>query len=103
MLNDYLVGVCFRRTRGGPSGLIFGLIHLRSPAFIGVRIDVLAQIADVNGLRRTVILTPENRKVGGSTPPLAAATRCAELQTISVSFRPNLRRLHTLLPFFSNE
>jgi len=30
----------------GASGLIFGLIHLRPPAFIGVQIDVLAQIAD---------------------------------------------------------
>jgi hypothetical protein len=57
----------------GPSGLIFGLIHLRSPAFIGVRIAVLAQIADVNGIWRTIILTPENRKVGGSTMPLVAA------------------------------
>ena len=55
----------------GRSGLIFGLIHLRSPGFIGVQIDVLAQIADVSGIRRTVIPTPENRKVGGSTPPLA--------------------------------
>ena len=56
----------------GPGGLIFGLIHLRSPPFIGVQIDLLAQITDVNGLRRTVIPTPENRKVSGSTPPLAA-------------------------------
>jgi hypothetical protein len=34
----------------GASGLIFGLIHLRPPAFIGVQIDVLAQIADVSGI-----------------------------------------------------
>ena len=52
-------------------GLIFGLIRLRSPAFISVQINVAGQVADVNGLRRTVIPTPENRKVGGSTPPLA--------------------------------
>src|SRR2546423_14936119 len=52
----------------GPSGLIFGLIRLRSPAFIGVRINVLAGIADVNGIWRTIIQTPENRKVVGSIP-----------------------------------
>jgi hypothetical protein len=55
------------REAPSPCGLIFGLIHLRSPAFTSVRMDELAQIADVNGIRRTVILTPENRKVGGST------------------------------------
>jgi hypothetical protein len=43
-----------------------GLIYLRSPAFIGVRIDVLVQIADINGIRRTMILTSEKQKVGGS-------------------------------------
>jgi hypothetical protein len=30
-------------------GLIFGLIRLRSPAFIGVRINAAMQVADVNG------------------------------------------------------
>ena len=55
----------------GHRGLIFGLIRLRSPTFIGVRIDAVMQVADVNGIRRTIILTSENRKVGGSTPPLA--------------------------------
>jgi hypothetical protein len=29
------------------------------------------QVADVNGIRRTIIPSPENRKVGGSTPPLS--------------------------------
>ena len=60
------------RTRAGwDRGLIFGLIRLRSPTFIGVRIHAAMQVADVNGIQRTVIPTPENRKVGGSTPPLA--------------------------------
>jgi hypothetical protein len=52
-------------------GLIFGLIRLRSPKFTCVRINAETQVADVNGIRRTVIPSPENRKVGGSTPPLA--------------------------------
>jgi hypothetical protein len=55
-------------------GLIFGLIRLRSPTFIGVRINAAMQVADVNGIRRTIIQTSENRKVGGSGrargPPL---------------------------------
>src|SRR5918998_3616493 len=54
-----------------PGGLIIGLIRLRSPTFIGVRSNAAMQVADVNGIRRTIILTSENRKVGGSTPPLA--------------------------------
>jgi hypothetical protein len=49
--------------QGGPGGLIFGLIRLRSPAFIGVQINELTQISDVNGIWRTIIPTPENRKV----------------------------------------
>src|SRR5947199_2031575 len=50
-------------------GLIFRLIRLRSPTFIGVRINAAMQVADVNGIRRTIIQTSENRKVGGSTRP----------------------------------
>ena len=46
--------------------LIFGLIHLRSPTFILIRIYASTQVANVNGIRRTVIPTPENRKVGSS-------------------------------------
>ena len=48
-------------------GLIFGLIRLRSPTFIGVRINAAMQVADVNGIRRTIIQTSENRKVDGLT------------------------------------
>src|SRR5947209_18799239 len=59
-----------------PGGLIFGLVRLRSSAFSRVRFNAAMQVTDVNGIRRTVIQTPENRKVGGSTPPLVAtATR----------------------------
>jgi hypothetical protein len=50
--------------------LIFGLIRLRSPTFIGVRINAAMQVAGVNGIRRTIIQTPENRKVGSSTQSL---------------------------------
>ena len=46
-------------------------VHPRSPAFT---INVAVQVADVHGIRRTVIHTPENRKVGGSTPFLATAS-----------------------------
>jgi hypothetical protein len=60
-----------RTSRACDSGLIFGLIRLRSPKFIGVRINAATQVTDVNGIRRTIIQTSENRKVGGSTPPLA--------------------------------
>ena len=49
--------------------LIFGLIRLRSPTFIGVQINAAMQVADLNGIRRTIIQTSENRKVGGPIPP----------------------------------
>jgi hypothetical protein len=58
------------RTRG-PGGLIFGLIRLRSSKFIGIRINTTVQVTNASGTRRTIIQTSENRKVGGSTPPLA--------------------------------
>jgi hypothetical protein len=45
-----------------PGGLIFGLIRLRSSTFIGIRISEAMQVADVNGIWRTIIPTPENRK-----------------------------------------
>jgi hypothetical protein len=57
-----------RELRWAP-GLIFGLIRLRSPTFIGVRINAAMQVADVNGIRRTIIQTSENRKVGGRPRP----------------------------------
>jgi hypothetical protein len=47
-------------------GLIFGLIRLRSPTFIGVRINAAMQVAEVNGIWRTIIPTSENRKVDDS-------------------------------------
>jgi hypothetical protein len=63
-----------------PGGLIFGLIRLRSPTFIGVRSNVAMQVADVNGIWRTIIPSPENRKVGGSPPPLATTPQVEWLQ-----------------------
>ena len=60
---------------GGDRGLIFGLIHLRSPTFIVIRIYASMQVANVNGIRRTVIPTPENRKVGGSIANFGAESR----------------------------
>ena len=44
-------------------GLIFGLIHLRSSTFIDIQINTAIQVTDVSGIRRTIIQTPENRKV----------------------------------------
>src|SRR5947209_18483120 len=54
-----------------PGGLIFGLIRVRSSMFIGIQIDAAMQVTNVSVIPRTIIPTPENRKVGGSTPPLA--------------------------------
>ena len=54
------------RTRS-PGGLIFGLIRLRSSKFIGIRINMTMQVANLNGTQRTIIQTPENRMVGAST------------------------------------
>jgi len=49
----------------------FVYVRLRS---CGIQINAVAQVVNVNGTRRTVIPTPENRKVGGSTPPLATTS-----------------------------
>lgn len=46
-----------------PGGLIFGLIHLRSSTFISIQINGIVQVANVDGIRPTVVPTPENRKV----------------------------------------
>jgi hypothetical protein len=49
--------------------LIFGLLRLRSSTFIGIRINVAMQVMNASAIRRTIIQTSENRKVGGSTAP----------------------------------
>ena len=49
-------------------GLILGLIRLHSPAF---KSNVAVQVVNVDGLRRTVIPTPENRQVGDRARPWA--------------------------------
>jgi hypothetical protein len=49
-------------------GLIFGLIHLRSFGLIGIQINVEMHVTNAGVTWRTIIPTPENRKVQGSTP-----------------------------------
>lgn len=55
-----------RPGNGSPGGLIFGLIRIRSSMFIGIRINAAMQVTAVSVIRRTIIPSPENRKVGGS-------------------------------------
>jgi hypothetical protein len=45
--------------RGWDRGLIFGLIRLRSLAFLAFIFDAAMQVADVNGIQRTIIPTSE--------------------------------------------
>jgi hypothetical protein len=61
-----------------PCGLIFGLIRMRSSEFSGVRVSAAMQATDAGVAWRTRILSPENRKVGGSTPPLATTSEQPE-------------------------
>jgi hypothetical protein len=63
-----------RELRWAP-GLIFGLIRLRSPTSIGVRINAAMQVADINGIRRTIIQTSENRKVAVRPSPWSPPLR----------------------------
>jgi hypothetical protein len=68
-----------RYPRGQPApgwalgGLIFGLIRLCSSTFVSVRINTAMQVTDVNGIRRTIIQTSENRKVDSFGRARAAA------------------------------
>jgi hypothetical protein len=41
-------------------------VRPRSSTFVSIRINASMQVADVYGTRRTVIPSPENRKVGAS-------------------------------------
>ncbi len=59
-----------KRRERRAAGYINYYIYLRSPAFIGVRIAVSVQMADVTILT-SCYPEPGNRKVRGSTPPLA--------------------------------
>ena len=65
-LSHSVTGEIFTRQRG-LDDLIFGLIRLRSPTFIDIQIYASMQVADVYGIQRTIILTPENRKVDCSS------------------------------------
>ena len=69
---------------GWERGLIFGLIHLRSPEFIGIQTAEESQAVNANDIRRTVIQTPENRKVGGSTALVATASHCHSVGSLFV-------------------
>jgi len=55
--------------------LISSLIHLRTPASIGVYRRSLSSQTDLRGRSCTVNRTTEKRKVGGSTPPLTTTYR----------------------------
>jgi hypothetical protein len=56
--------VCESRVPVVVSSLVSSVyVRLRLSAF---KINVAVQVADVNGIRRTIIQTSENRKVGGS-------------------------------------
>jgi hypothetical protein len=54
--------------------LIPSLIHPRAPASIGVHPMPLSRQADLCGQSCMMILNPEKRKVGGSTPPLTTSS-----------------------------
>jgi hypothetical protein len=56
------------------ASLIRSLIQLRTPASIGVYHWPLSSQRDLRGRSCTVILNPEKRKVGGSTPPLTTSS-----------------------------
>jgi hypothetical protein len=58
----------------GTGRLDFRLTRLRSRASASYREAVPAQVKDGADRRRTLRGSPENRKVGGSTPPLATAS-----------------------------
>jgi hypothetical protein len=64
--------VLCRTVRSVPwTRLFFRLIRVRSRASANGREDAPAQVTDGADQRRTLHRSPENRKVGGSTPPLA--------------------------------
>jgi len=58
---------------GRTVSLITSLIHLRTPTSIDVYRRSLSRQVDDRGRSCTVILAPEKRKVGGSTPPLTTS------------------------------
>ena len=55
-------------------GLSLGLIRHRSLPYIGGRVRAFMRVRDRRDSGRTQCPGPENRKVGGSTPPLATTT-----------------------------
>jgi hypothetical protein len=73
-----------------PSRLYFRLIHLCSRASASCREEAPAQAADGADRARTLHRSPENRKVDGSTPPLATTLTSGNA------------RLHRLVPVRSS-
>jgi len=69
--------------------LIPSLIHLRTPASIGVHHSSLSRQGDLRGQSCMVILNPEKRKAGGSTPPL---TTTSDLRQRALSGRKSATR-----------
>jgi hypothetical protein len=54
------------------------------PASIDVYGKPLSRQRDLSGRSCTVILNPEKRKVGGSTPPLTTALTCTDVRLVIV-------------------
>jgi hypothetical protein len=65
-------------------GLVLGLIRMRSSAFSSVPIGAAAQVTDAGAAWRTHIPRPENRKVGGSTPPLTTASEQGKPRSLMI-------------------
>jgi hypothetical protein len=64
--------------------LIPSLIHPRAPASIDVHRMPLSRQGDLRGQSCTMILNPEKRKVGGSTPPLTTTLNCVNVCLVIV-------------------
>jgi hypothetical protein len=59
------------------------LIHPRTTASLGMHRSSLSRQRDHYGRACTMILAPEKRKVGGSTPPLTTLLTCEDVRVMS--------------------
>ena len=79
-LTGHLPGSLEHGQSGPRHSLISSLVHLRTPASIGVYDWPLSSQRELRGRSCTVIRNPEMRKVGGSTPPLTTSFhQCGQL------------------------
>jgi hypothetical protein len=79
----------WRTARHGPRhSLISSLIHLRTPASIGVHRRPLSSRRDLRGRSCTVVPNPEKRKVGSSILPLTTGLTCADVYLMIVKVTP---------------